>query len=171
MKDTHFLRETFAFAEQALTLKARPFATLIVVRDEVRISVIDQELWRNFPTRHPEIEALNLFVETYGKFQLRDATLYTNIEPCPMCAGAVLYSGIARMVFSVTRLKFDEWVAICRDRPQKPCIESRRIIRNGGLTEVVGPLLEEEGLRILKRHFFSYSYIPPKEIASMETTV
>ncbi|MDJ0836821.1 MAG: nucleoside deaminase [Acidobacteriota bacterium] len=154
MTDETYLRKTFDLAFQAFESGSRPFAALIVFDGQIICETLDERKWKMDPTAHPEVEAIRTFYKRFDLDQINRAALYTNVEPCPMCAGAIFYSGIGRLVYSVSRKSFDSWVAQCRMRPRQRCVGAREIIRPNGLTRVRGPLLEKEGLALIKHHFF-----------------
>jgi len=60
----------------------------------------------NDPTAHAEILALRQAAQASGTYRLDGATLYCTLEPCPMCAGALVHSRIARLVFGARDLRF-----------------------------------------------------------------
>lgn len=98
------------------------------------------------PTAHPEVCAIRTFTARHGRSALPHATLYTNVEPCPMCAGAVYYAAIRRLVYGVSRERFDALVADIRGRPRRAYQGCRAIVGDLGQTQVSGPILEMEGL-------------------------
>lgn len=59
----------------------------------------------NDPTAHAEIQAIRQASQTLGNYRLADSTLYVTLEPCPMCAGAILHSRIGRLVFGASDYK------------------------------------------------------------------
>ena len=158
MTDETYLRKTFSLAFQALEAGSGPFAALMVLDGKILFEVRDQRKWKKDPTAHPEIEAIRTFSNRFGLEQINRASLYTNVEPCPMCSGAIFYSGIGSLVYSVSRKNFDTWLAQCRKRPRRHRIAAREIIRPGGLTQTRGPLLEQEGLALIKHHLFPLRY-------------
>ena len=158
MTDEIYLRKTFDLAFRAFQDGSRPFAALIVFDGHVICETLDERKCKMDPTAHPEIEAIRKFCRQFGMDQLNKAALFTNVEPCPMCAGAIFYSGLGRLIYSVSRKNFDSWVAQCRQRPRHSCVSSREIIKPNGLTRVHGPLLQEEGLTLLKHHLFPFRF-------------
>ena len=61
---------------------------------------------RHDPTAHAEILALRAAAESIGNYRLQDATLYCTLEPCVMCAGALVASRLSRLVFGARDLRF-----------------------------------------------------------------
>lgn len=154
MDDEELMRRTFHLAAQVQLAGSRPFAAVMALDGRVVYEGMDQSGLSSDPTAHPEIEVIRAFCQRQEPTELRRCTLYTNVEPCPMCAGAIYYSGVGRLVYSVSRLRFDEMVSARRARERKRYAGCRDIIGDGGLTSVEGPLLEEEGLAVLSAHDF-----------------
>jgi len=160
-QDCSFIRRTVALADQACRLGHRPFAALIVIGGEVRYEAMDQVLALQDPTAHAEIAAIRAFARENSAFELLGATLYTNVEPCPMCAGAIYYAGIKRLVYSVSRVQFDALIAAQRRRAAKLYQSCRTLLNDGGLTQVIGPILEEDGLEVL----LAYPFVEMERLA------
>jgi tRNA(Arg) A34 adenosine deaminase TadA len=154
MGDASLVRETFQLARDAANAGSRPFGALIAREGRILCRKAGEWGTSSDPTAHPEMEVIRAFCREYPLAELRRCSLFTNVEPCPMCAGAIYYSGIARLVYSVSRPRFDELVAALRHRDRKRYRSCREIIDDGGLTTVSGPVLEEEGLAVLSSHLF-----------------
>lgn len=72
----------------------------ILVKDNVLVAAgFNQPISSCDPTSHAEIVALRAAAQTLGNYRLPDTTLYVTIEPCAMCAGALVHARIARLVF------------------------------------------------------------------------
>lgn len=72
----------------------------ILVKDNVLVAAgFNQPISSCDPTAHAEIVALRAAAQTLGNYRLPDTTLYVTIEPCAMCAGALVHARIARLVF------------------------------------------------------------------------
>lgn len=147
--DSQIMRRTFALALEAGTAGYRPFATILIAPGAPRLEVVSDASLLRDPTAHPEVVALRIFAARHGRSALADATLYTNVEPCPMCAGAIFYAGVMRLVFGVSRERFDAHVAHIRGRERRMYQGCRHIVTEGGRVAVSGPLLESEGMAVL----------------------
>lgn len=80
----------------------RPFGALIV---DIENKSVLAEGWNRTdqnPTWHGEIDAINRLAETDSSWKKRSLTLYTTAEPCPMCMGAILWTGIETVVFGTS---------------------------------------------------------------------
>ena len=95
-----------AFMDEALTMAAAaaargevPVGALVVREGVVLGRGGNAPIAGHDPTAHAEIAALRDAAQSVGNYRLPGATLYTTLEPCPMCAGAILHARIARVVF------------------------------------------------------------------------
>lgn len=76
-----------------------PIAALIVKNGEIISSAVNMKEKNNDPTAHAEIIVIREAAKKLGRWRLNDVILYTTLEPCPMCAGAILFSRIPIIVF------------------------------------------------------------------------
>ncbi len=97
--DEMYMREAIKEAEQALTSKDRPVGAVIVQGGRVIGRAHDQVKLLRDPTAHAIVIALTQASSALGSDQLPDAVAYVTQEPCAMCVGALLLSGVARLVF------------------------------------------------------------------------
>ena len=80
-----------------------PFAALIVRDGEIVSTGINSVAEENDPTAHAEINAIRSATKELQRFKLNDCVLYSTCEPCPMCLGAVYWSGIPTIYFGNSR--------------------------------------------------------------------
>ncbi len=99
MIDEHFMREALRLAEEAATEGEVPVGA-VLVKDGTVIATgrNRRELGKN-ALAHAEIEAINNACALLGGWRLSGCTLYVTLEPCPMCAGAIINARIDRVVF------------------------------------------------------------------------
>ena len=141
--ETH-LRLAIAMAQRARDGGERPFGALVVLGAEV---IADSERMRSDTrdaTAHSEIRAVRAAALKHPPAALARATLYASAEPCAMCAGAVYWSGIGRVVFGLSEAKL---LALTGNHPANPTLSlpCRELFARGQRTiEVIGPLLEHE---------------------------
>ena len=76
-----------------------PIGAVIVRNDEVLSSAHNERELRNDPTAHAEVLALRAASEKLRTWRLTDTTMYVTLEPCPMCAGALVLARITRLVY------------------------------------------------------------------------
>jgi tRNA(adenine34) deaminase len=105
--DIDFMRIAIAAAEHARDLGEVPIGAVIVsANNEVLASAGNRTISDNDPTAHAEILALRIAAEKIQNYRLTGCTLYTTIEPCVMCAGALVNARIARLVFGAHDERF-----------------------------------------------------------------
>lgn len=155
--ETSAMRAALSAARLNLVEGRRPFGAAIVLRSEIVVAVPDQVERLDDPTAHAESFAIRKFASQFGRGLLREAVLYSTVEPCPMCSGALYYAGVRGLVYSVGRRRFDVMVAQQRDRPPKKYVSCRTILDDGGKTSVFGPVLESDGLEVLSLYDFGRS--------------
>jgi tRNA(adenine34) deaminase len=78
-----------------------PFAALICIGERVVVETTNQVFHDGDVTRHAELIAVSEAQKILGRKDLADCTLYTNVEPCPMCSFAIRETGISRVVFAI----------------------------------------------------------------------
>ena len=105
--DEHFMQLAIAEAEKARDLDEVPVGAVIVDADgEVIATAGNRTITDNDPTAHAEILALRHAASKIGNYRLTGYTLYTTIEPCVMCAGALVNARISRLVFGAHDERF-----------------------------------------------------------------
>lgn len=92
------MRQAFLLAEQAYEEKEIPVGAIIVKNDHVIGKGYNQTERLKDPTAHAEILAISAACSTLGQKYLQNCTLYVTLEPCPMCAGALVWSKIDTVV-------------------------------------------------------------------------
>jgi tRNA(Arg) A34 adenosine deaminase TadA len=143
--DAHFLRRSFDAARRAMTHGNHPFgAVLVDGNGEVLLEAENGYMPAHDGTAHAERLLATLACTTLEPEILRDATLYSSAEPCAMCAGAIYWAGIGRLVYGLSEHRLRALTGNHRENPtlNLPC---RTVFASGQrATEVVGPLLEDE---------------------------
>lgn len=100
------MREALRLAREAAAAGEVPVGA-VVERDGAIIGRgWNSPIARHDPTAHAEILALRAAAESIGNYRLESATLYCTLEPCVMCAGALVASRVARLVFGARDLRF-----------------------------------------------------------------
>lgn len=97
--DALFMEAALELARQAATLDEVPVGAVVVLDGEIVGRGFNQPIGRSDPTAHAEIMALRDAAARLGNYRLPGATLYVTLEPCVMCAGAIMHARIARVVF------------------------------------------------------------------------
>ena len=95
----HFMKLALEEAEQALREAEVPIGAVIVHEDRVIARTHNQREQLRDPTAHAEMIAITQAAEARGSWRLDGCTLYVTLEPCPMCAGAILQGRIPTVVY------------------------------------------------------------------------
>jgi tRNA(adenine34) deaminase len=98
--DDFFMRLALGEAERALEHDDVPIGAVVVHGGEVIGAGRNERELRHDPTAHAEVLALREAARHLGSWRVLDATLYVTLEPCAMCAGAIVLSRIPRVVFA-----------------------------------------------------------------------
>jgi len=104
--DEDFLREALELAREAERGGEVPVGAVVVVDGHVLGRGRNSSIALSDPTAHAEILALREAAAATGNYRLKQATLYATLEPCVMCAGALVAARITRLVFGARDLRF-----------------------------------------------------------------
>ena len=104
--DDEFMLEALSLAREAEGAGEVPVGAVVVVRDRVVGRGRNAPVSRADPTAHAEILALREAAAATGNYRLEDADLYVTLEPCAMCAGALVAARVRRLVFGARDLRF-----------------------------------------------------------------
>ncbi|MET0859788.1 MAG: nucleoside deaminase [Microbacterium sp.] len=136
---THLLH-AIALARQARERGDHPFGAIVVAADGTVVEGLNSVVTQGDPTGHAETNLVRLAAAALGAQQLSTATLYTSTEPCAMCAGAIYWSGIGRVVYALGE---DELIRMVDTQEGIPtlALPSREVFARGGrAVEVIGPV-------------------------------
>ncbi|WP_260294977.1 tRNA adenosine(34) deaminase TadA [Sedimenticola hydrogenitrophicus] len=100
--DEAFMRQAIALARRAEAEGEVPVGAVLVANGEVIGEGWNRPITANDPTAHAEIMALRDAGQRMKNYRLPGTTLYVTLEPCPMCAGAIVHSRVSRVVFGAT---------------------------------------------------------------------
>lgn len=149
-RDKQFLRRAIALSEEAVAHGGRPFGAVIcdgeghIVAEARSVAPVDPRDW----TAHSEMQALRAASAVLTWELLGHATIYASAEPCPMCAAAIYWCNIRRVVFSVG----EPAMRSLREPYERAAGIAMRceeiFARCGRRVEVIGPLIEHEGLPV-----------------------
>jgi tRNA(Arg) A34 adenosine deaminase TadA len=101
--DKKYLHQAIEIAKESVVNGGGPFGAVIVKADKVIAKASNRVVLNNDPTAHAEILAIRQASTQLQTFELNDCILYTSCEPCPMCLGAIYWSGIRKVVYSSDR--------------------------------------------------------------------
>lgn len=99
MTDEDYMREALALAQQAAAAGEVPVGALVVSAGEIIGRGFNRPISGHDPTAHAEIMALRAAAAALGNYRLAGCQLYVTLEPCAMCAGAIMHARIARVVY------------------------------------------------------------------------
>jgi tRNA(adenine34) deaminase len=103
--DLHFMSRALELARGAQASGEVPVGAVIVKDQRIVGAGANQPIATCDPTAHAEIVALRAAAATLGTYRLLDTTLYVTLEPCPMCAGAMVHARVKRLVYATTDLR------------------------------------------------------------------
>jgi tRNA(adenine34) deaminase len=101
-----FMREAVALARQAEASGEVPVGAVVVIDGEIVGRGFNSPIAKSDPTAHAEILALREAGASVRNYRLEGATLYATLEPCAMCAGALVAARVGRLVFGARDLRF-----------------------------------------------------------------
>jgi len=104
--DLDFMEKALGWARRAAAAGEIPVGAVLVVEDEVIAGAGNSPITMADPTAHAEMLVLREAARTLGNYRLGSATLYCTLEPCVMCAGALVHARIRRLVFGARDLRF-----------------------------------------------------------------
>lgn len=104
-QDQHWMEYALTLADNAERLGEVPVGAVLVLNDKVIGRGWNGVISQNDPCAHAEIMALRDGGQAIENYRILDATLYVTLEPCAMCAGAIVHSRIKRVVFGASDLK------------------------------------------------------------------
>jgi tRNA(Arg) A34 adenosine deaminase TadA len=145
-QDEHFLRHAIALSRQVRDSGKHPFAAIVVDADGNIVAEAGNDSLPpdGDPTRHAELVAAALAARRLSPAALAKATLYSSAEPCAMCAGAIYWCGIGRVVYALSEHAL---LGLTGDHPENPTfsLPCREVFARGQRKiEVIGPLMEDE---------------------------
>lgn len=141
---SHYMRLALQEAQAALAENEVPVGAVIVHHEQVIAAAHNQREQLRDPTAHAEMIAITQAAESLGSWRLEDCTLYVTLEPCPMCAGAILQARIPLVVYGAADPKAGA-VASLFTLLDDPRLNHR--------AQVVGGVLGAECGEILSRFF------------------
>jgi tRNA(adenine34) deaminase len=139
-RDEYFMRLALREASRALEHDDIPVGAVVVKEGEVIGTGHNERELRADPTAHAEMMALREAARTLGSWRVLDAVLYVTLEPCAMCAGAIVLARIPRVVFGTTDPKAGAGGSVL-DVMAEPRLNHRPQVQSGLLAEECGDLL------------------------------
>jgi len=143
-RDEHFMRLALREAERAFEHDDVPIGCVIVHEGEVLAAAGNERELRGDPTAHAEVLAMRDAGRALGSWRLDGCALYVTLEPCAMCAGAIVLGRVPRVVYGAVDPKAGA-AGSALDVLGEPRLNHR--------PEVAGGLLEGESAELLRRFF------------------
>ena len=139
-----FMQQALSLARRAQELDEVLVGAIVVRNGEVIAEAHNLRERDQDPTAHAELIAMRMAAETLGSWRLEDCTVYVTLEPCAMCAGAMVLSRIERCVYAATDPR-GGFLGTLDDLSQHPVLNHR--------FEVISGVLAEESSELLKAFF------------------
>ena len=140
--DEIWMREALAAAQRALDIDEVPVGAVVVHRGEVIACGWNRNLADHDPTAHAEIVALRDAGHNLGNYRLADCELFATIEPCAMCAGALVHARIRRLVYGADDLKAGAVHSVL-EVINHPSLNHKMELRGGMLAGKSAEILQE----------------------------
>lgn len=104
-KDVAFMQEALSLAKKAKDLDEVPIGAVIVFNDKIIAKGYNQRNTKKNPLAHAEIQAIEEAAKVIGDWRLEGCSIYVTLEPCPMCAGAIVQARIDKIIFGTRNPK------------------------------------------------------------------
>lgn len=144
LDDSFYMREALSLARSAECLGEVPVGAVVVRNGEIVGRGFNSPIGEHDPTAHAEIAALRDAARNLGNYRLPGCELFVTLEPCAMCAGAILHARIARVVYGARDPKTGVHGSI---------VDLFAVERLNHHTQVEGGLLAEECGSLLSQFF------------------
>jgi tRNA(adenine34) deaminase len=142
--DIRYMQEALALAREAEAADEVPVGAVLVADGAIIGRGRNAPIGSNDPSAHAEIQALREAASVLKNYRLVDTTLYVTLEPCPMCAGAMVHARVGRLVYG------------CADPRSGAAGSVFDLVRSAALNhrlEVTGGVLEDECGELLRGFF------------------
>lgn len=143
MSDETFMQHALQLAWRAWEEGEVPVGALLVRDGEVIGEGWNRPVGTHDPTAHAEIQALRAAGNAMGNYRLPGTTLYVTLEPCAMCAGAIVHARVARVVFGATDLRAGAAGSVFDLLPSNSRFNHRTVCEGGVLATEAGQMLKE----------------------------
>ncbi|MCY4044169.1 MAG: tRNA adenosine(34) deaminase TadA [Cellvibrionales bacterium] len=154
--DETFMRRALALAEQAGALGEVPVGAVLVQDGQIIGEGFNQPIRQHDPTAHAEIQAIRMAAHKLANYRLVNTTLYVTLEPCSMCAGALVHARVDRLIYAAAEPK----AGVAESQQaffESPFLNHRVMVMSG--------LLQLEASRLLS-DFFKHRRLEKKKDGS-----
>ena len=139
--DERWMQEALKLAEKAEAEGEVPVGAIIVKDGEIIGRGWNHPIAAHDPTAHAEIVAMRAAAQTLGNYRLTGTTLYVTLEPCPMCAGAMVHARVGRLVYGASDPRAGSAGTVF-NLTQAEALNHRLDVTGGVLAEACGGLLK-----------------------------
>ena len=143
MNDEEYMKIAYQEALKALQEDEVPIGAIIVKDNQIITKSYNQRENKNQATAHAELSAIQNACDLLGSWRLDDCILYTTLEPCLMCSGAIIQSRIKKVVYGASS---DKWISLNK-------LLSLPKSNFNHIPEIQGGILEEECTNLIKNYF------------------
>jgi tRNA(adenine34) deaminase len=140
-RDEYFMRLALREAERAAEHDDVPIGAVVVRDGEVIGAGHNEREQRSDPTAHAEVIALREAARALGSWRVRDAVLYVTLEPCAMCAGAIVLARVPRVIYGTADPKAGAAGSVL-DVLGEPRLNHRPVVQGGLLAMECAALLQ-----------------------------
>jgi tRNA(adenine34) deaminase len=140
--DFHFMRRAIELAREAQAAGEVPVGALIVRDGEIVAEGFNRPISTHDPTAHAEMVALRAAAARIDNYRLLGTTLYVTLEPCAMCAGAMVHARVERLVYAATDPRAGAAGSVF-NVAQSPALNHRLQVVPGVLADECGALLRD----------------------------
>ncbi len=140
--DEQYIRNALDLAREAARRNEVPVGAVIVREGSILAAAMNRTLRDQDPTAHAEVLAIREASAKLDRWRLDDCTLYVTVEPCAMCAGAIVLSRVKRVVFGAWDQKAGMAGSV-GDLLRHPRLNHRPEVRAGVLTDECARLIED----------------------------
>jgi len=141
-KDEYFMQRALSLAEEAKRMAEVPVGAVLVLNDEVIGEGCNSPIHLHDPTAHAEILAMRRGAANIQNYRLLNTTLYVTLEPCMMCAGAMVHARIGRLVYGAADKKTGTIDSVAHSLDQ-PFLNHRVEYTGNFMAEPCGALLSD----------------------------
>ncbi len=143
--DLKYLRAAIDVARRSRAHGNHPFGALLVDENgDILLQAENTVVSERDCTGHAETNLMRLASQKFAPETLSKCTLYTSTEPCPMCAGAIYWANVSRLVYALSAQSFYDYIGDV----SKQALPSCRAVLGHSKIEVFGPALEEEAKKV-----------------------
>ncbi len=142
LDDAAYMREALVLARQAWAEGEVPVGAVVVKDGEIIGRGFNRPISGHDPSAHAEIQALRAAAQHVGNYRLPGCALYVTIEPCTMCAGAIIHARIARVVYGARDAKTGAHGSVV-DLFAEPKLNFHAQVLGGVLAEECGKMLSD----------------------------